>query len=387
MNLTNPFTRILLVLALVVGAGGGLWLANAEPVARGDAQSLCTNLAAHRFDKSLGATNYDVDTTSRGYEADLLQMGYTCSDKGDLQKATVITVTSDMTPSTTDPTCDADGKLALPAVPNTRWQKLVNKTWSPVQDGSGPGTYHVALTGDDGYVLSANVEKDITVKPRLTGDACTKPAAPVDTTYQCRTSGLNGGPTFVAFAPDKLGPFNYGPAFTATTVADARKSIREQAWCDPTWMVQKYREYVSPGTPADQADAKVHELIAQAKASNNAQWDGMVNEILAAFDNAKHSFTTIPAGWYWSLSVLTNTPDGVPRIIRILVFRSQPTKVLRSVLTYGDGSTATLDLRTLCDLQLQTAKEVPQAGPAAAPKMAGVPRNPEGTPLVPRGNK
>lgn len=373
MTSARKVAAVLLAVAVLLWVVGTLLYENARAVAQGQAQSLCTNLTLFRIDQSNGKTYADILVA--GYEADLLSLGYTC-ENGRLTKVEVIKVTNEMLPSATDPTCTADGKLVLPVVEHAKWEKLIADKWQPAQSGSGPGTYHVRLTPDKGHKLDAVIDTSVTVKPKLTGSACT--TAPKDNPYQCRTSGLNGGPTFLALDPFKLGRHSYGHPFTATTIAEARKLIREQAFCDPVWMAQKYREYVDYKMTPDEAHAKVLELIAQAKAGNHGQWNRMVNEIIAQFDKSENSFSTIDPGEYHSLGVLINTPDGVPRIVDFIVNDDRISHVLRSKVTYADGTTVVLDLRMECNLQLRTRTTEELKGAAKAPKMADVKRTREG---------
>lgn len=376
--MNNPFTRILLVVAVLVALVAGGWLLNARSIAGEDAQSLCTNLTNHRND--IGATSYDVEAAILGYEADLLELGYVC-DNGKPIRVTVIEVTKEMEPSATDPTCEADGELVLPEVEHATWQMLFGDEWKPVAETSGPGTYKVRLTTAKRYALRSPVEREVTVEPKLTGETCVAPPQE-DDTYTCRTNGPNGGPAFLAFEPDKLGPYSYGPPFMATTVEEARQSIYDQSWCDPVWMVQKYREYVDYTMTPEQAHAKVLELIEQAKAGDHAQWDKMVNEIIAQFDRAKHEFTTIDPGEYHSLGMLNNAPDGIPRVVDHVIYDSGRAHVLRSTVTYPDGTVRVLDLRTACNLQLRTPVAETPTGPAVAPPMAQVRRDVEARPVA-----
>ncbi|NCU29874.1 hypothetical protein EOM60_04680 [Candidatus Saccharibacteria bacterium] len=389
MNLSNAYTRILLVASVVVGLIGVPWILNTEQVAAGDAQSLCTNLQAYEFDKDIGATNYDVESKIVGNKADLLQMGYLCED-GQLVPVEVIEVTNEMNPEVTDPTCDADGELVLLEVDNTTWEWLVDDEWMPVKMPATPGAYTVRLVADKGYALSRDLSDDVTVQPRLSGKACYEPPPPPpvpepvpDTKYVCRTNGPNGGPSFLAFEPDKRGPYSYGPAFTASTVEGARQSIHDQGWCDPAWMLQKYREYVDYKMSSETADAKVLELIEQGKAGNQDQWDKMVDEIMNGFDNAHHEFTSIDPGWYHSLGVLTNTANGVPRVVNHDIYDKGRANVLRSTMTYADGTVRVLNLRTACNLQLRTPVAETPTGPAEAPQMAEISRTVEGVPMTP----
>lgn len=381
----NPVaSRIATLIALVALVAGGLGVflhQNARGVASGDAKSLCTNLAILEHDQRHGAS-YASDTLIAGYKADLLNLGFVC-ESGKLKEAEKIEVTNEMVPTTTPATCEADGKLVLPNVEHAAWEKKVNDTWEPASGDEGAGAYQLRLKADDGYALSAApFEYAITVKARLTGDTCVVPEPEPDPIYACRTDGPNGGPSFLALDPGKFGEYNYGPPFLETTIEGARQSIHDQAWCDPVWMLQKYREYVDPAVSFEAAHVKALELIAQAKAGDNAQWDGMVHEIMSQFDSSRHEFTTIPAGEYHSLGVISNSSGGVPRVVDFVFYDLSPSRVLRSHVTYSDGTSVVLDLRTECNLQLRTptTQSVPAAG--VAPEMAQIPRDSEGTPLL-----
>ena len=379
--MNSPVTRIiaiLAVIAVILGVGGTVLLQNARDLARNNAKSLCTNLSLIERDQRQGAS-YATETLTDAYKADLLNLGFVC-ESGKLKKAEKVEVTNDMTPTAVPATCETDGRLNLPQVEHAAWQKKADDAWEPATGDEGVGTWELRLLADDGYVLSAPLEQTVIVEQRLSGDACKAPTP--ESQYACRTAGPNGNPEFLALSPGKYGEYNYGPAFTATTIEEARQSIHDQAWCDPVWMVQKYREYVDPGISSEQAHAKVLELIAQAKASDNAQWDRMVDEIVSQFDTSENEFTTMPTGEYHSLGVITNTADGVPRIVDFIVYDNE-TRVLRSKVTYTNGTTAVIDLRTKCNLQLRTPVDTPPTnGPGEAPQMAQIPRDQEGTPIV-----
>ncbi|MCA9336476.1 hypothetical protein KC955_01285 [Candidatus Saccharibacteria bacterium] len=379
-TLATKIAGFILAIAVALGVGGTVLYQSAHSLAQGDAKSLCTNLNLLRFDRSHGAS-YASDTLIVGYEQDLLELGYLCGADG-AKKVDVIDVSDKMHPSVIKPTCEADGALVLPEVKHATWQKQANDKWELIDTKAGPGEYRVRLNPDKGYALSTPIETKLTVKQKLDAQSseCKVSAAPTPSAYECRTAGLNGNPQFIALQAGKLGQYAYGKPFTGTTVADARQHIHDQSWCDPVWMLQKYREYVDPWMSAEQADAKAHELITQAKAGEQAQWDNMVSQIMDSFDNrSTHVYTTLKPGKYHSLGTVTNTEDGIPRIVDFIVSDSTWAPIFQSTVTYADGTTAVLNLRTLCDLQLRTSIKINVTGPATAPPMAELPRNEEGT--------
>jgi hypothetical protein len=376
-TLATKIAGFILAIAVALGVGGTVLYQSAHSLAQGDAKSLCTNLNLLRFDRSHGAS-YASDTLIVGYEQDLLELGYLCGADG-VKKVDVIDVSDKMHPSVAEPTCEADGALVLPEVKHATWQKQANDKWEPIDTKAGPGEYRIRLNPDKGNALSSPIDTTLTVAQKLDAQSgVCKTATP--SPYECRTAGLNGNPQFIALQAGKLGQYAYGKPFTGTTVADARQHIHDQSWCDPVWMLQKYREYVDPWMSAEQADAKAHELITQAKAGEHAQWDNMVSQIMDSFDNrSTHVYTTLKPGKYHSLGTVTNTEDGIPRIVDFIVSDSTWAPIFQSTVTYADGTTAVLNLRTLCDLQLRTSIKINVTGPATAPPMAELPRNEEGT--------
>ncbi len=69
-------------------------------------------------------------------------------------------VTVEGVPSATDPDCDTDGSLVIPAQTGIEWNYA---------NGAGPGTYNLVASAADGYVLSAPYSTTVTVLP-MTGD-------------------------------------------------------------------------------------------------------------------------------------------------------------------------------------------------------------------------
>ncbi len=68
-------------------------------------------------------------------------------------------------PSASDPTCDADGELTVPADTN-------EITYESEPNGTGPGDYVVTATAAEGLTLTDDGIFEITVEEQLTGDEC-----------------------------------------------------------------------------------------------------------------------------------------------------------------------------------------------------------------------
>ena len=92
-------------------------------------------------------------------------------------------ITVQTAPTATVATCDADGKLVVPA--------QAGIIWSGGDNGAGPGTYDLVAKPAAGYTLSGQTEWTIVVPPMKSGVECAPPCIPntsVSYTYDPATN-------------------------------------------------------------------------------------------------------------------------------------------------------------------------------------------------------
>ncbi len=119
-------------------------------------------------------------------------------------------VTISTAPSAMPPTCDVDGKLVLPTIPNITWTGGVN--------GAGPGTYTVTAVPAAGYTLNgAQNTWTIVVKAKGDGLDCVKATEPTLTVATCdaTTGALVSAYLTIPATPNLAYSMGGGAAFTA----------------------------------------------------------------------------------------------------------------------------------------------------------------------------
>lgn len=95
-------------------------------------------------------------------------------------------ITVQTAPSASAATCDADGKLVLPA--------QAGIVWSGGTNGAGPGSYDLVAKPAAGYTLSGQTKWTIVVPEKKSGDECAPPCIPntsVSYTYDPTTNSGN----------------------------------------------------------------------------------------------------------------------------------------------------------------------------------------------------